>query len=239
MTSMPHYDIDLSVSNDLEVIKGVFPRVPTLCHRVTYMTYRDASSLSRHAGATREAILEAAFELLSERGGADFSVQEVADRAGVTHRTVYRYFPGRHILLDSAAGRIPGFVDPTSFDDPDSVQAWIDALPDRLANFEAHLDIARAVVSAVFASDEMSQTDAKMHPRYFPFWEVFRREFPSLTEDEALQSFAVLRQMGSSMTYITFRRNLGLSPSAATEAIQTAARWIVDATASRELAAAD
>jgi hypothetical protein len=41
------------------------------------------------------------------------------------------------------------------------------------------------------------------------------------------------------MTYITFRRNLGLSPSAATEAIQTAARWIVDATASRELAATD
>ena len=204
------------------------------------MTYRDATSLSRHAGATREAILEAAAELLTERGGADFSMQEVADRAGVTHRTLYRYFPGRHILLEAAAARaIPGFLDPSSFDDPDSVEAWIEALSDRLAVVESHLDIARAVISAVFVSDEMGHTDERMNDRYLPFWEVFRREFPALSEDEALQSFAALRQIGSSMTYITYRRNLGLSASAATEAIQTAARWIVEETVRRHRAAAE
>ncbi|MGH3667927.1 MAG: TetR/AcrR family transcriptional regulator, partial [Acidimicrobiia bacterium] len=89
------------------------------------MTYHQADSLSRHAEATREVILDAAAELLRARAGADFSIQEVADRAGVTHRTVYRYFPGRHILMSEAAGRvIPGLADPSSFLGPDSVQAW-------------------------------------------------------------------------------------------------------------------
>jgi len=204
------------------------------------MSYYDVQSLSRHAEATREVILDAAAQLLRERPGADFSMQEVADRAGVTHRTVYRYFPGRHLLMSEAAGRvIPGLADPSFFDrsEPDSVQAWIDALSDRLALIEAHLDIFRAVLSAVMVSDAMEKTDQRMNDRYVPFWEVFRNEFPDLSEEEARQAFAVVRQLGSSMTYVTFRRSLGLSASAATEAIQTTARQVVDATARRNEAA--
>jgi AcrR family transcriptional regulator len=198
------------------------------------MTYHDLNSLSRHAGATREVILDAATGLLRERSGADFSMQEVADRAGVTHRTVYRYFPGRHILMSEAAGRvIPGLAEPGSFLDPDSVRAWIDALPEHFSRIEAHLDIFRAVISAVFASDEIGKSDEGMQERYRSFWEVFRNEFARLPQDQALQVFAVLRQIGSSMTYITLRRNVGLSPSAATEAIQDAARQIVKETARR------
>lgn len=230
---------DLAGTSARLCLVGVFRPFPAVRHRVTCMTYHDADSLSRHAEATREVILDSAAELLRERDGADFSMQEVADRAGVTHRTVYRYFPGRHILMSEAAGRvIPGLADPSSFYDPDSVQGWIDGLPDRLALVEAHLDIFRAVLGAVMVSDDMGQPDGGMLDRYLPFWEVFRTEFPGLSEDEALQAFAVLRQIGSSMTYITLRRNLGLSPSAATEAIQTTARQIVDATARRNRAAA-
>jgi AcrR family transcriptional regulator len=200
------------------------------------MSYHDVRSLGRHAGATREVIIGAAADLLRKRDGAEFSMQEVADRAGVTHRTVYRYFPGRHLLMSEAAGRvIPGLADPSTFDrsEPDSVQAWIDALPDRLALIEAHLDIFRAVLSAVLASDALGQTEGEMNDRYVPFWAVFRNEFRDLSEDEALQAFAGLRQGGSSMTYIAFRRSFGLSALAATQAILTHARQIVDATARR------
>ena len=203
------------------------------------MTYHDAGSLSRHTEATRQVILDAAAELLRERSGADFSMQEVADRAGVTHRTVYRYFPGRHILMSEAAGRvIPGLAEPSAFLHPDSIQAWVDAIPDQLALVEAHLDIFRAVVSAVIASDETGQDDGRMHDRYTRLWEVFRNEFPNPPEDEARQTFAVLRQVGSSMTYINFRRGFGLSPSAAAEAVETTARQIIKEAARRNRAAA-
>lgn len=54
----------------------------------------------------RDAILEATAQLMAETGGKDFSVQQVADRAGVTHRTVYNHFPTRGALRDGLAERV-------------------------------------------------------------------------------------------------------------------------------------
>lgn len=50
---------------------------------------------------TREAILEALAEVIIESDGIGFSVQAVADRAGVTHRTIYNHFPTRDALCDA------------------------------------------------------------------------------------------------------------------------------------------
>lgn len=52
------------------------------------------------AGSTRERILGALAEVVLEGGLSDFSVQGVADRCGVSHRTVYRHFPTRESMLD-------------------------------------------------------------------------------------------------------------------------------------------
>lgn len=49
---------------------------------------------------TRRAILEAMADVISETNGIGFSVQAVADRAGVTHRTIYNHFPTREALCE-------------------------------------------------------------------------------------------------------------------------------------------
>lgn len=49
--------------------------------------------------ATANAILDAAFEVLTVHGIGRLSVHEVAKRAGLSRQTVYRYFPSRHELL--------------------------------------------------------------------------------------------------------------------------------------------
>jgi len=49
---------------------------------------------------TREAICKAFAEVLAESETGEFSMQEVADRANVTHRTVYNHFPSREALMD-------------------------------------------------------------------------------------------------------------------------------------------
>ena len=41
----------------------------------------------------RRRIVEATFELHSEKGVVDTSMQDIADRADVALHTVYRYFP--------------------------------------------------------------------------------------------------------------------------------------------------
>lgn len=58
------------------------------------------------AAQTRERILDAAVALLAEGGDSDVAMPDVAARAGVSLRTVYRNFPTRDALLDAVANRI-------------------------------------------------------------------------------------------------------------------------------------
>lgn len=55
---------------------------------------------------TRDRVVDAAVELLNERDFADVSMQEVADRAGVAVRTVYRNFRTRDELLDGVVAAV-------------------------------------------------------------------------------------------------------------------------------------
>ena len=57
----------------------------------------------RQQQLTREAILEALGQQIVASGPLGFSMQDVADRAGVTHRTVYNHFPTREALNDAFA----------------------------------------------------------------------------------------------------------------------------------------
>ena len=65
---------------------------------------------------TRERILDAARELILRRHHSDFSVADVAEVAGVTHRTVYRYFADKQTLIAAVAERptedVPGLEFP-------------------------------------------------------------------------------------------------------------------------------
>lgn len=60
-----------------------------------------SSLRSRQAELTRDLIMGALARLIVERGLHDFSVQQVADRAGLSHRTVCRHYPSRRDLLDA------------------------------------------------------------------------------------------------------------------------------------------
>jgi AcrR family transcriptional regulator len=55
---------------------------------------------------TRRTILEAVAVEIAESGLTGFSIRGVADRAGVTHRTVYNYFPTREALNDAFAEHV-------------------------------------------------------------------------------------------------------------------------------------
>lgn len=58
--------------------------------------------MPENATTTRERILEAALELFIRQGIRKTSVDDVADRAGVTRVTVYRYFSDRQQLIGAA-----------------------------------------------------------------------------------------------------------------------------------------
>jgi AcrR family transcriptional regulator len=65
----------------------------------------------RHSGnrhgrseAARQAVLEAADDLLAERGFAGVTIEGIAARAGVAKQTIYRWWPSKaDVLLDALA----------------------------------------------------------------------------------------------------------------------------------------
>lgn len=67
------------------------------------MTSGQPALRDRQLELTRDLILEALAGVIAEGRLAEFSVQDVADRAGVSLRTVYRHFPSREALLEGFA----------------------------------------------------------------------------------------------------------------------------------------
>lgn len=106
-----------------------------------------------HHGNLREALIEAALRLISEKGPAGFTFAEAARAAGVSPAAPYRHFRDRDALLADVALR--GF---NAFEEA-LRQAWAGGHPAARAAFDrvgrAYLDFARtqpAYFSAMFES---------------------------------------------------------------------------------------
>jgi AcrR family transcriptional regulator len=64
---------------------------------------RKQSPDTYHHGDLRRALVQAALELAAENKDWNFSLREVARRAGVSHNAPYNHFPHKQDLLDAAA----------------------------------------------------------------------------------------------------------------------------------------
>ena len=97
------------------------------------MPYRTPDAANPRVRRTRERILAAARELLSEVGPAGLTYSLLAERAGVTRQTLYRHWPARPalllgLILEGADG---GYPEPGA--DPGAVAAaWLASLRDGL-----------------------------------------------------------------------------------------------------------
>lgn len=66
----------------------------------------------RQREATREQMIQAVHDVLAEESPATLSMPRIAERAGVSLRTLYRYFPTKEALVDAASEsyRVPASV---------------------------------------------------------------------------------------------------------------------------------
>jgi AcrR family transcriptional regulator len=114
-----------------------------------------------HHGALKEALVEAALELIAEGGLASLNLTEAAKRVGVTAAAPYRHFASRDELLNEVARR--GFL---SFGERIE-KAWDEGRPDAATAMwrmcAAYLAFARAepgLYSAMFGSVTTLSTEA-------------------------------------------------------------------------------
>jgi AcrR family transcriptional regulator len=113
-----------------------------------------------HHGNLKEALLQAALDLITEKGPAGFTFADAARSAGVSPAAPYRHFRDRDELLASIAQR--GFE---QFEQQ-LTQAWDDGRPDTVTAFErvgkAYLRFAReepALYAAMFESGLPADTN--------------------------------------------------------------------------------
>lgn len=126
------------------------------CSRSTFMSWERHGPGSRrgyHHGNLREALIEAALNLIAQKGPAGFTFAEAARAAGVSPAAPYRHYRDRDALMADIAKR--GF---DSFADK-LAAAWRDGKPDPHVAFErvghAYLEFAKtepAYYSAMFES---------------------------------------------------------------------------------------
>jgi AcrR family transcriptional regulator len=116
------------------------------------MSWRDSrGSRGYHHGNLKEALIEAALDLIARKGPAGFTFAEAARWAGVSPAAPYRHFRDRDdLLIDIARRGFDQFAQALG-------RAWDDGRPEPFAAFErmgrAYLDFARnesAYYSAMF-----------------------------------------------------------------------------------------
>ena len=111
----------------------------------------DRSSLrDQHVDLTRDLIMRAFQGLLQNDHPDAITYPQVAEAAGVSLRTVYRYFPTRVDLLKSAAAWLAEFTDGVEWRDPRTVDDLARVVPEMGRIFDEHTNVFRAL-----AGDEL------------------------------------------------------------------------------------
>jgi AcrR family transcriptional regulator len=171
-------------------------------------------------GDTRETILLALTKVIATKGITEFSVQSVADEAGVAHRTVYRYFPSRETLLEGLAAYLehtqnihglPGA--PRDFDE------LVEAVPGVFRFFDENRDLVRATVLTAMA---IGLEPGVRRTRTEAFLELVGREAPHLSEIEQKRWALALRALSSSETWFSLTERFGMTSAEAGETVSDA-----------------
>jgi AcrR family transcriptional regulator len=145
----------------------------------------------RKREVTRDAVLEAVVEVFRDRR-FDFTVQEVADRAGLAHRTVYRHFPTREALIDGVAERFEASIAEHGFTEGDTVEEVVERIDDRFAWFDTEADLVHAVAVKTLATGERTPPSKRRGKRMRP---VVREKYPNLPAEECEAAFVAVRAL--------------------------------------------
>lgn len=126
---------------------------------------------------TREAVIEAFVTLIGEQGYAATSMDEVAERAGVSKATIYRRWPSRDALIVDIHHAM---VDESDARDTGSLEGDLLALLERVAWVLEQTGFARLVVASageMLSNPELASVfrERALGPRLALMETVFRR----------------------------------------------------------------
>jgi AcrR family transcriptional regulator len=139
----------------------------------------------RDPEGTREAILEAARQVLAQDGKQGVSVAQVAQRAGVNRGTAYQHFQTREQLIEATASWVSEKLYRAVFGDPDVVRNQpvervnVEAVTEHLAEFAMeNPEVGRVWLFELLTSRRPSDD---------PFWQQYVSNFERFSKTELAQ----------------------------------------------------
>lgn len=190
-------------------------------------TARSYSSPLRaeQAEQTTARIVRAAVDLLSEGDASDLSMPEVAERAGVSVRTVYRSFASKDELLDGVIGWVNSHL-----------SGVIDAPPETRHDFETttagvieELFEIEPLLRALYATAAGRASHQRTSGRQDSMRRAYAAELEGLDDGEARRLLAVLHLVSSSSGALFMKDYWDVPPSDIGRVMQWAIRVLADA----------
>jgi len=140
----------------------------------------------------------------------------VAERAGVSRRTVYRYFPDQDALRHAAWARMsPGGRIPDTLDD------LLGGLEERFAKFDRN---AAAMTVALASADGRAMRNQMKAEREIAYRGMFGEAVNGLAEPDRTWALAAIQLMSSGFVWREMRDQWDMDA----QGMATAANWAID-----------
>jgi len=180
---------------------------------------------AEQAEATRQRILRAIVDLLADEDVDELSIPLVAQRAGVSLRTVYRHFPTREALFEAWGEWVREHLEPLEIRYPDNLDELIEFAPGLYQAYDANERLLRALL--------LSKAGRKLRARARqPRLEAVERALHEVTEgldaDEKRRALAVVYLLVSAPAWQAMRLHWGLDGVEAGKAAGWAVRVLTD-----------
>jgi AcrR family transcriptional regulator len=184
---------------------------------------------------TRRAILDAVSAEIADSGPAGFSIQGVADRAGVTHRTVYNYFPTREALNDAFAEHVEALLAERGFANSER-GVGVKDLPKLAGRLPALVGADAAILEAyVMMTIATAKAARVFRERSKKMEKGIDEELGPLDPGVAKLVTTAVRMFISSAGWFLLKKHHGLTPAEAGQVSEWAVKVLLDAARSGDV----
>jgi TetR/AcrR family transcriptional regulator, cholesterol catabolism regulator len=181
-----------------------------------------ASLREQQAAVARERILDAVAKLIERDGSVELTMPQVAELAGVSLRTVYRYYPTREELVAAAGRWIGGALLKQGY--PKNLDDVADSFERACSDFDERPGLVRAMALSALGRAARSPRRSE---RLDAIRQALEQEVGELPEGELRQAEAVLAYLHNMLAYTTLRDEQQLSGEEIGQALGWAIRTLV------------
>lgn len=173
---------------------------------------------------TRDRILDTVAEIITEGRILDFSVKDVAVRAGISYGTVYRHFPTRESFLEALYEVATEIMAQSSIFTPQSLDDIPTMAGKTVRIFEERATLVQAFTIALLTNNVHPKS---RHERDEKIQEMVIESTPHLSSGVARQVTAIISHLYSSLSWVTLKKRYGLNPEETAEALNWALQTLI------------